>query len=538
MFFEPAFKPHKTIFAEKAMKLYTAYIDEIANRNKQGLSPEPISDGALTTEIISQIKDVQNEHRDESLKFLVYNTLPGTTGAADVKAKFLKEIILGICIVEEISQTFAFELLSHMKGGPSIEVLLDLALGEDLSISCKSAEVLKTQVFLYKADTDRLKQAYTEGHKIAKSILASYAKAEFFTKLPDVETEIKVVTYIAAEGDISTDLLSPGNQAHSRSDRELHGKCLISAAAQVEIQELQKQHPEKQVMLISEKGTMGVGSSRMSGVNNVALWTGKQASPYIPFVNIAPIVAGTNGISPIFLTTVGVTGGIGLDLKNWVKKLDSDGKIILNNDNNPVLEQTFSVETGTTLTINTKDKKLYNEDGTKELVDVQAAFTPQKVEFIKAGGSYSIVFGKKLQSFASEILGIKLKSVYAPSKEILQEGQGLTAVEKIFNENALGVAAGTVLYTGSDVRVKVNIVGSQDTTGLMTAQELESMAAKVISPTVAGAYQSGCHTASVWDFKAQANTPKLMKFMHHFGLITARDPKGVYHSMTDVIHKV
>lgn len=94
--------------------------------------------------------------------------------------------------------------------------------------------------------------------------------------------------------------MSPGNQAHSRSDRELHGKCMISPQAQEEIKALQAQYPDKSVMLIAEKGTMGVGSSRMSGVNNVALWTGKQVSPYIPFVNIAPIVAGTNGISPIF----------------------------------------------------------------------------------------------------------------------------------------------------------------------------------------------------------------------------------------------
>ena len=520
------------------MNFYTAYLEEIEKRNKQGLNPEPITDGTLTNGIISQIKDVQNEHREASLNFLIYNTLPGTTSAASVKAEFLKEIILGSSVVAEISPTFAFEMLSHMKGGPSVEVLLELALGEDRLIAWQAADVLKTQVFLYEADTNRLKQAYIAGHDVAQDILESYAKAEFFTKLPDIDIEIKVVTYIAAEGDISTDLLSPGNQAHSRSDRELHGRCLISAAAQAEIQDLQKQHPDKRVMLVAEKGTMGVGSSRMSGVNNVALWTGKQASPYIPFVNIAPIVAGTNGISPIFLTTVGVTGGIGLDLKNWIKKLDADGQPILNNDDNPILEQTYSVETGTILTINTKDKKLYDEDGGKELIDVESSFTPQKVEFIKAGGSYAIVFGKKLQSFASETLGIELISAYAPSKEISNAGQGLTAVEKIFNKNAVGVVAGTVLYTGSDVRVKVNIVGSQDTTGLMTAQELESMAAKVISPTVDGAYQSGCHTASVWDFKAQENTPKLMKFMHNFGLITARDPKGVYHSMTDVVHKV
>ena len=91
---------------------------------------------------------------------------------------------------------------------------------------------MKSQVFLYEADTDRLKTAYAEGNSIAREVVESYAKAEFFTALPQIEDEIKVVTYVAAEGDISTDLLSPGNQAHSRSDRELHGNCFISKAAQ------------------------------------------------------------------------------------------------------------------------------------------------------------------------------------------------------------------------------------------------------------------------------------------------------------------
>lgn len=520
------------------MNHYNEYQEEINNRYEHGLSPKPIDDGALAVEIISLIKESKNKKRDDALKFFIYNTLPGTTGAARVKAEFLKDIILENFFVEEIPPIFAFELLSHMKGGPSVQVLLDLAFGDNSEIAKKSAEILKTQVFLYEADTNRLKKAFSNGNKIAQNILESYSKAEFFTSLPELEEEIKIVTYVAAEGDISTDLLSPGNQAHSRSDRELHGKCMISEEAQEEIQNLQKQYPDMRVMLIAEKGTMGVGSSRMSGVNNVALWTGKQASPYIPFVNIAPIVAGTNGISPIFSTTVDVTGGIGLDLKNWVKKLDEQGRTVLDQNDNPVLTQLFSVKTGTVLTINTKNKKLYDKDGKTELVDISSSLTPQKIEFIRAGGSYAIVFGKKLQSFAAETLGITIQPVFAPSKEISHPEQGLTAVEKIFNKNAYGVSSNTPLHTGSDVRVKVNIVGSQDTTGLMTAQELESMAATVISPNVDGAYQSGCHTASVWDLKAQANTPKLMKFMSDFGLITARDPKGVYHSMTDVIHKV
>ncbi|WP_421446153.1 bifunctional aconitate hydratase 2/2-methylisocitrate dehydratase [Agrobacterium tumefaciens] len=519
------------------MNLYLDYLAEIESRKTQGLAPKPIDDGGLTGEIIALIRDTDSEYRADALKFFIYNTLPGTTSAAGVKAAFLKQIILGETVVPEITPTFALELLSHMKGGPSIEALLDIALGDDAGLAQQAGEVLKTQVFLYDADMFRLRDAFKAGNTVAKGVLESYAKAEFFTKLPDVEDEIKVVTFIAAEGDISTDLLSPGNQAHSRSDRQLHGQCMITPEAQAEIVALQKQHPDKRVMMIAEKGTMGVGSSRMSGVNNVALWTGKQASPYVPFVNFAPIVAGTNGISPIFATTVDVTGGIGINLKNWVKKLGEDGKPILNNDGNPVLEQKYSVETGTVLKIDAKNYKLRDENGT-ELVDLSSSFTPQKMEFMKAGSSYAIVFGKKLQTFAAETLGVEATPVFAPNKEISIEGQGLTAVEKIFNRNAVGVTPGKVLHAGSDVRVKVNIVGSQDTTGLMTAQELEAMAATVISPLVDGAYQSGCHTASVWDKKAQANIPKLMSFMNNFGVITARDPKGVYHSMTDVIHKV
>ncbi|MEQ9298820.1 MAG: bifunctional aconitate hydratase 2/2-methylisocitrate dehydratase [Cyclobacteriaceae bacterium] len=520
------------------MSLYKDYLKEIEERKEQGLHPKPIEDAELLSVIIDQIKDSSNEHREDSLKFFIYNTIPGTTSAAGVKAIFLKKIILGESVVEEITPTFSFELLSHMKGGPSIGVLLDLALGDDVAIAKEAAEVLKTQVFLYDADTTRLEKAFKDGNEVAKEILESYANAEFFTKLPDVDEEIEIVTFIAGEGDISTDLLSPGADAHSRSDRELHGQCLFehNKEMQAELSALKEKHPDKRVMLIAEKGTMGVGSSRMSGVNNVALWTGIQASPYVPFINIAPIIAGTNGISPIFLTTVGVTGGIGIDLKNWVKKTDTEGNVVLNAEGEPVLEQAYSVETGTVLTINTKEKKLYHGD--QELMDISASLTPQKVEFIKARGSYAVVFGKKLQTFAAKALGVTAPVVYAPSKEVTKEAQGLTAVEKIFNKNAVGTTPGVTLYAGSDVRVEVNIIGSQDTTGLMTSQELEAMAATTISPIVDGAYQSGCHTASVWDSRAQANIPKLMKFMNDFGLITGRDPKGKYHAMTDVIHKV
>jgi aconitate hydratase 2/2-methylisocitrate dehydratase len=522
------------------MSLYSDYLAQIADRQQQGLHPKPIEDADLVNALVEQIKDEGHEHRADSLDFFIKNVLPGTTSAAGAKAAFLKDIILGSATVPEISRDFAFELLSHMKGGPSVGVLLDLALGDDLDIAPQAAEVLKTQVFLYEADTDRLAAAHEAGNALATDILQSYVQAEFFTKLPPVDETIQVVTYVTAVGDVSTDLLSPGSDAHSRSDRELHGQSLFEHDTEKQgvLKALKAQHPDKRVMLVADKGTMGVGSSRMSGVNNVALWTGIPSSPYVPFINIAPIVGGTNGISPIFLTTVGVTGGIGIDLKNWVKQFDDKGQLIVDEDGEPVLEQLFSIDTGTVLTINTSTKQLLNEDGSEVLCDISSALTPQKLEFIRAGGSYAVVFGKKLQTTAAGILGVEVPAVYAPSKEISHEGQGLTAVEKIFNKNAVGTTPGKKLHAGSDVRVKVDIVGSQDTTGLMTSQELEMMAATVISPTVDGAYQSGCHTASVWNAKARRNIPKLMGFMNTFGLITGRDPKGVYKPMTDVIHKV
>ena len=172
------------------MNIYLDYIQEIEERKAQGLNPKPIDGAELVSVLINQIKDVNNQYRDESLNFFIYNVLPGTTSAASVKAEFLKEIILGEFLVAEINSEFAFEQLSHMKGGPSIKVLLDIALGSNETIARNATDVLKTQVFLYESDTSRLKNAFEQGNKYAKELIESYANAEFFTKLPEIEEEI------------------------------------------------------------------------------------------------------------------------------------------------------------------------------------------------------------------------------------------------------------------------------------------------------------------------------------------------------------
>ena len=179
------------------MSLYKEYIKEIEERKGEGLHPKPIDGGDLLSEIITQIKDENHEDRDASINFFIYNVIPGTTSAAIVKAKFLKEIILKTFSLNEISPAFAFELLSHMKGGPSIDVLLDLALSSNSNIAKPAATIIKTQVFLYEDDMSRLEDAYKNGNLLAKEVLESYANADFFTKLPKIEEEIKVVTYVA-----------------------------------------------------------------------------------------------------------------------------------------------------------------------------------------------------------------------------------------------------------------------------------------------------------------------------------------------------
>ena len=129
------------------MSLYESYLVDIENRKKQDLKPKPIDNGALLKDVIAHIKNTNSPHRKDCLGYFIYNTLPGTTSAAGEKATFLKEIILGDAEVEEISSEFAFELLSHMKGGPSVKVLLDLMLGENKDIAQSAADILKTQVF-------------------------------------------------------------------------------------------------------------------------------------------------------------------------------------------------------------------------------------------------------------------------------------------------------------------------------------------------------------------------------------------------------
>ena len=120
------------------MNTYKKYLEEIRHRKKKGLRPKPIDNGDLLTHIINQITDQKNIHRKDSIDFFIYNVSPGTTSAAFVKANFLKEIILKKYIIKEIPTTFAFELLSHMKGGPSVKVLIDLAIGENLKNAQKA----------------------------------------------------------------------------------------------------------------------------------------------------------------------------------------------------------------------------------------------------------------------------------------------------------------------------------------------------------------------------------------------------------------
>ncbi|MEL6589934.1 MAG: bifunctional aconitate hydratase 2/2-methylisocitrate dehydratase, partial [Bacteroidota bacterium] len=120
------------------MSLYREYLKEIETRKEQGLHPKPIDGAELLSEIINQIKDEGHEHREASINFFIYNVLPGTTSAAGVKAQFLKEIILGETVVSEIPSSSAFEQLSHMKGGPSVDVLIDLALGENQEVASEA----------------------------------------------------------------------------------------------------------------------------------------------------------------------------------------------------------------------------------------------------------------------------------------------------------------------------------------------------------------------------------------------------------------
>lgn len=354
------------------MSLYIDYLIEIEMCKIIGLYFKFIDDGVLVEELIVQIEMFDSEYCEDFLKFFIYNILFGMISVVGVKVKFLKKIVLGEIIVFEIIFDFVLELLLYMKGGFLVEVFLDIVFGEG-DIVVKVGDVLKMQVFLYDVDMFCLCDVYKVGNVIVKGILESYVKVEFFIKFFDIDKEIKVVIYIVVEGDILIDLLLLGNQVYLCLDCELYGQCMIMLEVQQEIVVLQVQYFDKCVMMIVEKGMMGVGLLWMLGVNNVVLWIGKKVSFYVFFVNVVLVVVGMNGILLIFVIMVDVIGGIGINLKNWVKKIDVDGKLILNNDGNLILEQIYLVEIGIVLKIDIDSKKLCDEFG-KEFVDVVSVF--------------------------------------------------------------------------------------------------------------------------------------------------------------------
>ena len=226
-----------------------------------------------------------------------------------------------------------------------------------------------------------------------------------------------------------------------------------------------------------------------------------------------------------------------LTSKNWVKKLDANGAPVLDEDGEPVLEQVFSIDTGTVLTINTKTKKLYNEDESEELCDISAALTPQKLEFIRAKAPTRSCSVKSSKPPQPGFWGLICRPCTHRQKRFPTKAKVLLRSKKSLTVTLLGsLLENPPRRLGCPRQSQYRRLPRHH--GLMTSQELEMMAATVISPTVDGSYQSGCHTASVWDKKARRNIPKLMNFMNKFGLITARDPDNEYHPMTDVIHKV
>ena len=156
------------------MSLYTDYLEQIKTRKDQGLHPKPIEEAELVSELINQIIDVNHQHREKSLDFFIYNVLPGTTSAAGVKAQFLKEIIIGSTVVEEITPAFAFELLSHMKGGPSVEVLWIWLWERTKTLRRARRRYLKHKIFM--------KQTLTDWKKPIKMVMQSQRSFSSYSK--------------------------------------------------------------------------------------------------------------------------------------------------------------------------------------------------------------------------------------------------------------------------------------------------------------------------------------------------------------------
>jgi len=466
-----------------------AYRQQSQERASQDLPPLPLNAEQVAA-LVELLKNPPHGEEQTLVDLLTHRVPPGVDQAAYVKAGFLADVAHGRTSCSLISPTHATELLGTMLGGYNIQPLIQLLNNQTLAPIAVKA--LSQSLLIFDAYHDIVEMAKT--NIFAKQVLTSWAEGEWFTakpRLPDAIT----VTVFKITGETNTDDLSPASEAWSRPDIPLHAKAMLISRfenALSKIEELkQKGYP-----LAYVGDVVGTGSSRKSAINSV-LWQLGNDIPFVPNKRQGGVVLGGK-IAPIFFNTAEDSGAL------------------------PIECDVTQLNMGDVITIHPYQGKIVNQQG-----DVISTFTLTPITIadeVRAGGRIPLIIGRGLTTNSRETLGLPPSDLFIKPKPTQENNKGYTLAQKIVGK-ACGV---TGVRPGTYCEPKMTSVGSQDTTGAMTRDELKELACLGFSADLI--MQSFCHTAAYpkpVDVKLQHELPD---FITTRGGISLRPGDGIIHS--------
>lgn len=480
-----------------------AYRQHVAERAALGIPPLPLS-AAQTKDLVSLLQAPPVGEEANLVDLITHRVPAGVDDAAKVKAEFLAKVAKGEVACGLISRAKATELLGTMLGGYNVKPLIDL-LG-DAEVGTVAAEGLKKTllVFDYFHDVAELAKS---GNANAKAVMQSWADAEWFTSRPEVPASQKL-TVFKVTGETNTDDLSPAPDAWSRPDIPLHALAMLkNPRPGIEADKAGERGPVKQLEALAKKGNLiayvgdvvGTGSSRKSATNSVLWFTGEDI-PFVPNKRFGGVCLGSK-IAPIFFNTMEDAGALPIELD--VGQMDMGDEIEL------------KIDQATAKVTALKNGAVIAEAQLK---------TPVILDEVRAGGRIPLIIGRGLTTKAREALGLAPSTLFRLPQNPADNGKGFSLAQKMVGK-ACGV---TGIRPGTYCEPKMTTVGSQDTTGPMTRDELKDLACLGFSADLV--MQSFCHTAAypkLVDVKMHRELPS---FISTRGGVALRPGDGVIHS--------
>ncbi|MBK7718237.1 MAG: bifunctional aconitate hydratase 2/2-methylisocitrate dehydratase [Simplicispira sp.] len=479
-----------------------AYRDHVAERAALGIPPLPLT-AKQTAALVELLKSPPAGEEATLVELITHRVPAGVDDAAKVKASYLAAVAHGTEKCPLISRAQATELLGTMLGGYNLTPLIDLL--DDAAVAAVAADALKKTLLMFDQFHD-VKEKADKGNALAKAVVQSWADAEWFTSRPEVPKSI-TLTVLKVTGETNTDDLSPAPDAWSRPDIPLHALAMLKNKRDgITPEEDGKRGPVKFIEDLRAKGNLvayvgdvvGTGSSRKSATNSVLWFTGEDI-PFVPNKRFGGVCLGSK-IAPIFYNTMEDAGALPIELD--VSQMNMGDTIELRPYEGKAL----------------KDGKVIAEFEVKSEV---------LFDEVRAGGRIPLIIGRGLTAKAREALGLAASTLFRLPQVPQGHGKGFTLAQKMVGR-ACGLPEGQGVLPGTYCEPRMTSVGSQDTTGPMTRDELKDLACLGFSADLV--MQSFCHTAAYpkpVDVKMHHELPE---FISNRGGISLKPGDGIIHS--------